>query len=123
MADRPFLEPHIRFVVNVPQAEERFTASVEDTLQAEVSKQTRERGIRTAGGIITNFIIEDEVVFDIEDDTASVEKINIIQEEIINAFNNFTEVNVDEQDIVVRADIIRIVGPTTDPFGFLRPFE
>lgn len=106
--DRPFLESRLRFEVHIPEAEERFTASVEDSLEAEVNRQAFDRGVETAGGVITNFIENDEVIFDIEDDVASVEEINIIQEEIINAFDNLTEANINENDIVVRAQVVRI---------------
>lgn len=108
MVNRPLLKPKLRFRVYIPQAEERFTASVEDTLGAEVSRQTRNRGIETEGKIITTFIEEDEVIFDIEDDIASVNELNIIQEEIINAFNNFTQADIDDNDIVVAAEIVRV---------------
>lgn len=108
MVNRPFLDPKLRFAVHVPQAEERFTPSVEDTLEAEVSLQTRERDVITEGGIITSFIIEDEVVFDIEDDVASLRELNIIQEEIINAFDNYADMKIDEEDIVVKAEIVRV---------------
>lgn len=108
MSSRPFIEPKLRFAVHVPHAEERFTASVEDSLEAEVSRQTRERDIETSGGIITNYIVEDEVIFDLEDDVASVREINIIQEEIINAFNSLTPVEINEDDIVVRAEVVRV---------------
>lgn len=105
---RPFLDPKIRFVVHVPQAEERFTPSVEDTLQADVTKKARERGVETSGGIITNFIKDDEVTFDIEDDRASVREIDSIQQAIINSFDQYTQANVTEDDIEVRAEIVRI---------------
>ena len=105
---RPFVEPHIRFRVHVPEAEERITPSVEDTLQADVSLSTRERGIETSGGIITNYLDGDESVFDIEDSLASVREINIIQEEIINSVNQYTGTTVAGSDITVEAALIRV---------------
>lgn len=108
MVNRPFIKPKLRFRVYVPQAEERFTASVEDMLSAEVSNRSRDRDVITGGGILTNFIEEDEVVFDIEDDVASIRELNIIQQEIINAFDKFTDVNIDEEDIIVSAEVVRV---------------
>lgn len=114
MVNRPFLRPKLRLAVNVSQAEERFTASVEDTLKAEVSYQTRERDVITEGGIITAYMDQDEVVFDIEDDVASLRELNIIQEEIINAFDNYADIEVDEEDIVVKAEIVRVITAGLD---------
>lgn len=105
--NRPMLDPKIRLAVNVPQAEERFTASVEDSLQAEVNNRTRERGVETTEKLITNFIIDDEVIFDIGDDVTSLNELQIIQEEIKNAFEKLTPVTVSDEDIVVKADIVR----------------
>ena len=106
---QPFIEDHLRIVVTVPDAEERFTASVEDSLQLEVDRQVRQRGIETGGGLITNFIRDDEVVFDLEDDNATVRELELIQEEIEEAFVKFTSnsVEVDADDIRVTAESVR----------------
>lgn len=108
MSSRPFLDPRIKMTVEFPDAEQLITPSNEDTLGAEVSRNVRRRDAMPQGGIITTSLKGNEIIFDLNDNISSMRELNIIHEEIINAFHSIINYDVDPSDVVVKADIMTV---------------
>lgn len=108
MSSRPFIEARLRVNVHVPQAEERLTAGQEDSIEVATNQGAYNRGVETAGGVVTNFVEGDEVIFDLNDDVASLRELQIIQEEVIEAFSNVIDIEIESENIVIKADTITV---------------
>lgn len=110
MSPRPFIEPRLKMTVEFPSAEQLFTPSNQDSIEAEVSERVYQNDAMPSGGYITLEITGNELIFDFNDDVASVREINIIQQEIIRAFDTVINHEVDESEIVVEAHIQKIIS-------------
>lgn len=110
MDRRPFIEPRIRLLVKFPSAEELFTPSNQDSIEAEVNRLSREEDVVTTGKHISLIIDGDTLIFDLNDDVTNVRELSVVQDAIIQSLDNIINHKIEESEVVVEAHIQKVLA-------------